>query len=72
MRRELDDSEKRILRALQRNADISINEIAETAALSTASVHRKIRRLKADGIIEKTVRRDFWRKNWSTFNHNIS
>lgn len=55
MSRALDEAEKRLLRVLQHNAGLSVDELAAQTALSNSSVHRKIRKLEQDGIIEKYV-----------------
>lgn len=51
----LDSTDKLLLQQLQKNADSGINELAEVSHLSTASVQRRVRRLKQTGVIEKKV-----------------
>lgn len=52
---DLDRADKKLLSALQQNANMSIAELAEYSHLSTASVQRRIKRLKDNGIIEKNL-----------------
>ncbi len=51
----LDEIDKRILRALQDNAHITIKEIAAIANISLTPVHERIKKMEAEGIIERYV-----------------
>ncbi|MGX7686073.1 Lrp/AsnC family transcriptional regulator [Flectobacillus roseus] len=51
----LDQTDIEILKLLQENAELSIKEIACKTFKSNASVHERIRRLKENGYIKKTV-----------------
>lgn len=51
----LDNTDLDILRLLQVNADLSIKEIAASIHKSNAAVHERIRRLKENGYIKRTV-----------------
>ena len=44
-----------ILKILQQNARATIKEISEKVHLSTTPVHERIRRLEANGVIEKYI-----------------
>ncbi|MFD2178620.1 Lrp/AsnC family transcriptional regulator [Veronia pacifica] len=52
---KLDRIDKNILRQLQRNADISNLSLAETVGLSPAACFKRVRRLKAQGVIKSLV-----------------
>lgn len=52
---EPDKTDLDILRILQHNADLTIKEIAFELRKSIATIHDRIRRLKADGYIKRTV-----------------
>jgi Lrp/AsnC family leucine-responsive transcriptional regulator len=51
----LDDTDLDILRLLQKNARITIREIADEVHLSTSPVHERIRRLEEKGVIKQYV-----------------
>lgn len=51
----MDDIDRRILRALQEDADRPVAEIAEKAGLSASPCWRRIQKLEADGVIERRV-----------------
>ena len=53
----LDDTDRRILRVLQRKGRISNAELAESVNLSASACHRRVRRLEADGYIRDYVAR---------------
>lgn len=53
--KQLDINDIKILRQLQRNASLSIEEISDRIALSRNACWRRIRRLEDDGIINKRV-----------------
>ena len=52
---ELDSIDARILAALQRDASQSIEQIAQTVGLSQNPCWRRIKRLEAEGVIERRV-----------------
>lgn len=51
----LDDTDREILGHLQHNADISNQALAEAMKLSPATCHRRVKRLKDEGFIERQV-----------------
>lgn len=51
----LDDADLRILAVLQQDADLDNQELARRVNLSPAPCLRRVRRLKADGVIAATV-----------------
>ena len=53
--KQLDTNDIKILRQLQKNASLSIEEISDRIALSRNACWRRIRRLEDDGIINKRV-----------------
>lgn len=53
--KQLDINDIKILRQLQKNASLSIEEISDRIALSRNACWRRIRRLEDDGIINKRV-----------------
>ncbi|MHA6346283.1 Lrp/AsnC family transcriptional regulator [Roseivivax sp. CAU 1761] len=52
---ELDETDRRILRVLQRRGRISNAELAEEANLSASSCHRRVARLERSGLISDYV-----------------
>lgn len=48
---ELDDSDKRILRALQARPDLTMRELAEETSLSHSPCWRRLQRLQAEGAV---------------------
>ncbi len=48
---KIDDTDRRILRALQRDASLTTAEVAEAAGLSTTPCWRRIERMERDGVI---------------------
>ena len=50
-----DQTDRRILQLLQRNADLTVKAIAEDVGLSFSRVAARIRRLKTSGLILKCV-----------------
>lgn len=50
-----DETDLRILRLLQQNAQLTIKEIAATIHLSITPIHDRIKKLEREGIIEKYV-----------------
>ncbi|MBW4709719.1 Lrp/AsnC family transcriptional regulator [Roseobacter sp. YSTF-M11] len=51
----MDEIDRKLLRVLQQNAKTSIQELADRAGTSTASVQRKLKAMRADGVIRKEV-----------------
>ncbi|AGK62006.1 Transcriptional regulator [Archaeoglobus sulfaticallidus PM70-1] len=51
----LDEIDKDILRLLQEDGNISLSEIANRLSVGVATVHRRIQRMKMDGIIKKKI-----------------
>jgi DNA-binding Lrp family transcriptional regulator len=52
----LDETDRRIVRALQRDASLSHAALAEQVGASAASVWRRVRALEAAGVLGATVR----------------
>lgn len=52
---DIDDYDRKILRALQENADYSMAELGEKVGLSHTPCWRRIKRLEADGVIRRRV-----------------
>ena len=52
---QMDDTDRRILRVLQRKGRISNAELAESVHLSASACHRRVQRLEADGYIRDYV-----------------
>jgi Lrp/AsnC family transcriptional regulator len=55
MNQILDSVDRRILRELQADASISIADLAERAGLSQTPCWKRVKRMEAQGIIEKRV-----------------
>lgn len=51
----LDETDKRILRLLQKNAHYKLKDIAAKINLSLTPVHDRVKRLEREGIIDKYV-----------------
>ena len=51
----MDASDRKLLDQLQKNAKTSIQALAETTGLSTASVQRRVRALRETGAIQREV-----------------
>lgn len=51
----LDETDKRILRALQRSGRMSNADLSETVNLSASACHRRVQRLEAEGYIKDYV-----------------
>ena len=51
----LDDIDRRILRLLQEDGNIALSEIANKLNIGVATVHRRIQRMKMEGIIKKKI-----------------
>ena len=52
---ELDDIDRRLLRALQRKGRMSNGELSEEANLSPSACHRRVQRLEQEGLIRDYV-----------------
>ena len=52
---QLDDFDMKILKALQENADYSMNELGDLVGLSHTPCWRRIKRLEAEGFIKSKV-----------------
>lgn len=52
---ELDDTDRRILAALQKSGRMSNAELSDTANLSPSACHRRVQRLEAEGFIRGYV-----------------
>ncbi len=52
---ELDDTDKRILDALQKNARVTAKELSFDLKLSQTPVYERIKRLEREGFVEKYV-----------------
>lgn len=48
---EIDDTDRRILRAMQEDGSLTTAEVAERAGLSTSPCWRRIERMQRDGVI---------------------
>jgi Lrp/AsnC family transcriptional regulator len=53
MRQSLDEPDRRVLRAIQRDSSRPVTELAETVGLSHAACWRRLQRLRAEGYIER-------------------
>ena len=53
--KRIDETDARILQALQRQGRLSNAELAERVNLSASACHRRVQRLEADGIIRDYV-----------------
>ncbi|WP_410218185.1 Lrp/AsnC family transcriptional regulator [Paracoccus sp. (in: a-proteobacteria)] len=51
----LDDTDRRILRLLQQDATLSVQELAEAAGLSSSPAWRRLRRMIEDRVIQRQV-----------------
>ena len=52
---KIDANDRKILIALQQDASISLEKLAERLSLSTNACWRRVRKLEADGVIERRV-----------------
>ncbi|WP_425052928.1 Lrp/AsnC family transcriptional regulator [Psychromarinibacter sp. S121] len=52
---ELDDTDRRILRTLQKRGRISNAELSEAVNLSPSACHRRVQRLETEGVIARYV-----------------
>lgn len=51
----VDDADRRILRILQENNQLTLQQIADEAALSPSAVRRRVKRLRDSNVIEADV-----------------
>jgi Lrp/AsnC family leucine-responsive transcriptional regulator len=51
----IDDTDRRILRVLQKAGRISNADLSERVNLSPSACHRRVQRLEADGVIDRYV-----------------
>ncbi|ACO48011.1 Lrp/AsnC family transcriptional regulator [Deinococcus deserti] len=51
----MDDTDTHLLRLLQHNADTSHAELGRQVGLSATGVHKRLRRLREDGVIKRTA-----------------
>ncbi len=67
MARELDEKDLKILEILQEHAEYTTRQIAKKTLLPATTIHHRIQKLKAEGIIRKyTVKLD-WSKLGKSF-----
>ena len=52
---DIDDTDRRLLRALQRKGRMSNAELSEAANLSPSACHRRVQRLERDGYVKDYV-----------------
>ncbi len=52
---ELDDADKRLLRLVQEDASLSLDEMAQRTAMSTNTVWRRLKRLEDEGVLLRRV-----------------
>ena len=52
----IDETDRKILKLLQENAQLTIKEISQQINLSITPIHERIKRLENEGVIEKYVR----------------
>src|SRR5690606_18841632 len=52
---DIDEADRRLLRALQRDASVSQAELAETAGVSPSQVSRRLARLREAGVLRALV-----------------
>lgn len=50
---EVDEFDLKILRAIQKDARIPQSELGEKVSLSTAAINRRLKKLKANGVIKQ-------------------
>lgn len=51
----LDDLDRKILNLLQKDASLSVDQLADQVALSRNACWRRVKRLEADGVVQKRV-----------------
>lgn len=52
---QMDDIDRRLLSALQRDAEVNRAELAREVGLSNAGLHKRLARLKGQGYVQRTV-----------------
>ena len=52
---QMDDTDKHLLSALQRDADVNRAELASEVGLSPAGLHKRLSRLKSQGYLQRSV-----------------
>ncbi|WP_417459486.1 Lrp/AsnC family transcriptional regulator [Kordiimonas sp.] len=55
MMTDLDHADRILLAELQRDSTTSINDLADACGLSTPSVQRRLKKLRASGVIEREI-----------------
>ncbi|MBF9030749.1 winged helix-turn-helix transcriptional regulator [Rhodobacterales bacterium HKCCE3408] len=55
MEAEIDETDRRLLRLLQRDGRLTNSELSEAVALSPSACHRRVQRLEAAGVISGYV-----------------
>lgn len=55
MKQQLDESDREILDHLQIDANTTINTLVDSTGLSVASVQRRLKRLRSNGVIDREV-----------------
>ena len=55
MTEKIDEIDRRLLRLLQQNADLSLDEISDRVGLSRNACWRRIKAMEAAGVIEKRI-----------------
>lgn len=53
--RKIDQIDRQILRQLQKNADMSLENLAGQLSLSTNACWRRVKKLEEDGIIARRI-----------------
>lgn len=48
---DIDDTDRRLLRLLQKNGRLTNSELSDAVALSPSACHRRVQRLEAEGLI---------------------
>ncbi|CUH16429.1 Leucine-responsive regulatory protein [Jannaschia seosinensis] len=52
---QIDETDARLLRLIQQDAALTAAQLSERLALSTSACHRRLQRLQASGVIDRTV-----------------
>ncbi|CTQ48375.1 Lrp/AsnC family transcriptional regulator [Jannaschia donghaensis] len=55
MQVQIDDTDARLLRLVQRDARLTATQLSDRLNLSPSACHRRLQRLEAAGVIERTV-----------------
>lgn len=53
--RKIDQIDRKILRQLQKNSDMSLENMAGQLSLSTNACWRRVKKLEEDGIIDRRI-----------------